>query len=166
MPVHWGLEAHTTLDTTETHLLELVPLRHFIQQCNGAPSPAASPWGWDLSVLRLPSPPAAGPRLAAAPPAVALGHSCQGRSEQNVAPFRNTSLCRVTRLPTKTWAKPTAAALQTGFLHFSLQICIYQQGRSLQIGHIAFVATACVWSNLFRQRSAASGRHLLNIFTY
>lgn len=69
----------------------------------------------------------------------ALGHLCQGRSEQNVAPSRKAQLCRVTRLPTKTWAKPTAAALQTGFMHFSHQICIYQQGRSLWRGHGAFV---------------------------
>lgn len=96
----------------------------------------------------------------------ALGHLCQGMSEQNVAPSRNAQLCRVTRLFTKTWAKPASAALQTGFIHPSHQICIYPQGRSLGTEHAAFVATAWVWSNLFRQRSVVSGRHLLNIFTY
>lgn len=54
MSVHWGLEADTTMDTTETHLLELVPLMHFVQQWNAATCPAASPWCRDLGVLPSP----------------------------------------------------------------------------------------------------------------
>lgn len=175
MAVHRGLEAHTIMDSTGTHLLELVPLTHFIQQWNGTPWPAASPRCWDLRVL--PSLPAA--RAQQSPgwqqhllpqpwlcQSSALGHLCQGRSEQNVAPSRNAQLCRVTRFFTKTWAKPASAALQTGFIHSSHQICIYSQGRSLGTEHVAFVATARVWSNLFRQRNVVSGRHLLNVFTY
>ncbi|KAK4821426.1 hypothetical protein QYF61_019704 [Mycteria americana] len=43
MSVHWGLEAHTTADTTETHLLEPVPLMHFIRQLTAAASLTAQP---------------------------------------------------------------------------------------------------------------------------
>lgn len=43
MSVHWGLEAHTTTDTTETHLLELVPLMHFIRQLTAAAPLTAQP---------------------------------------------------------------------------------------------------------------------------
>ena len=43
MLVHRGLEAHTTTDTTGTHLLELVALMHFIRQLSAAAPLTAQP---------------------------------------------------------------------------------------------------------------------------
>lgn len=76
----------------------------------------------------------------------ALGHWCQGRAEQNVAPSRNAQLCRVTRLSTKIWAKPTATALQTGFIHLSN---LYLSTKKIITGRTrSLCATACLRSNV------------------
>lgn len=43
MSAHWRLEAHTTMDTTKTHLLELVLLMYFIRQLTAAACLTAQP---------------------------------------------------------------------------------------------------------------------------
>lgn len=64
------------------------------------------------------------PGLASARPQDTHANAGQNRTWH----LPETGDCRGTRLLTKTRTKPTAAALQTGFIHFSHQICIYQQG--------------------------------------
>lgn len=83
------------------------------------------------------------------------------RSEQNVAPSRNRWL--------QGYQTPYEDTDQTNSCSSANWIYTFQSSNlylSTRIGHVAFVATACVRPNLFRQRSVASDRHLLNIFTY
>lgn len=123
MSVHWGLEAHTTTDTTETHLLELVPLMHFMRQIAAQPVMPGSRSVPPLSSstrrsedLRLT---AASSAVAHALSAICLGHwanECQNRTWHLLEIHDCAMLPDTTPPPRKTWTKPlTVSSLQTGY---------------------------------------------------